>query len=192
MKLNKKKMGVLLLAGSLLISSGAAVTGAGPVSAPVVVAATKSTGSDIIKKYTNQVVKLVNQTRAKKGRSKLESNNKLMKAAQKRAVEMYQNNYFEHARPDGSDCFTVLDDYNISYGYAGENIAMGQRNPKEVMNSWIHSSGHYANIISKNFDQIGVGYYKGYWVQLFISSDNGYGNSDDYDDYYDDDWDWEW
>jgi uncharacterized protein YkwD len=59
--------------------------------------------------------------------------------------------------------------YGISYGYAGENIAKGQRSPQEVMDAWMNSQGHRENILSPNFTMIGVGYYNGYWVQEFIS-----------------------
>ena len=71
----------------------------------------------------------------------------------------------------GHECFTILWHLGIDYGYAGENIAMGQRTPEIVMNDWMNSSGHRANILSENFDCIGVGYTMvdghPYWVQLF-------------------------
>ncbi|MFR8737827.1 MAG: CAP domain-containing protein [Eubacterium sp.] len=55
---------------------------------------------------------------------------------------------------------------------AGENIAWGQRSPEEVMNGWMNSSGHRANILNSSFKKIGVAYYVGangrtYWTQLF-------------------------
>ena len=57
---------------------------------------------------------------------------------------------------------------------AGENIAMGQRTPKEVMNAWMNSKGHRENILNTSFDTIGVGCYEEngtyHWVQLFIGS----------------------
>lgn len=119
-----------------------------------------------------QVVRLVNKERAKAGLKKLEMDKKLQMAAAKRAKEL--KTLFSHTRPDGSVCFTALDKYNISYIVAGENIAMGQTTPKEVMNSWMNSAGHKANILSGNFTKIGIGCYQYngrlYWVQLFIGN----------------------
>ena len=66
----------------------------------------------------------------------------------------------------------MLQDFGVHYSAAGENIAAGQRSPEEVMNSWMNSSGHRANILNKNFDTIGIGFVEGgkygtYWTQLF-------------------------
>ena len=117
-----------------------------------------------------QVVTLVNKERAKAGLNKLEMDTKLQTAAAKRAKEL--KTLFSHSRPDGSLCFTVLNEYNVIYMAAGENIAMGQTTPEAVMNSWMNSEGHRANILSGNFTKIGVGCYQYngrlYWVQLFI------------------------
>lgn len=62
----------------------------------------------------------------------------------------------------------MMDAFNISYRYAGENIAMGQKTAKEVVNEWMNSPGHKANILNAKYGLIGVGYYNGYWVQEFI------------------------
>lgn len=67
----------------------------------------------------------------------------------------------------------MMQQFGIKYSYAGENIAAGQKTASQVMNSWMNSSGHRANILNKNFTQIGVGFYAGgsydtYWVQQFI------------------------
>ena len=63
--------------------------------------------------------------------------------------------------------------YGIRFSSAGENIAMGQSTPAQVMNSWMSSEGHRSNILNQNFTQIGVGLAKGgsgryYWTQMFI------------------------
>jgi uncharacterized protein YkwD len=64
----------------------------------------------------------------------------------------------------------MMKSFGISYSSAGENIAKGQRTPQEVMNAWMNSSGHRANILSSSFTQIGVGYDSraNTWVQMFI------------------------
>jgi uncharacterized protein YkwD len=85
-----------------------------------------------------------------------------------KAMDMYKNNYFSHTSPTYGSPFDMMKTYNISFRAAGENIAKGQTSPAQVMNSWMNSSGHKANILSKNYTHIGVGYVNGIWVQEFI------------------------
>lgn len=123
-----------------------------------------------VSSYVDEVIRLVNIERNKEGLSSLSKNVTLCEAAQTRASEIIM--VFDHTRPDGTSCFTVADDYNIKWTAIGENIAMGQRNPQEVVEAWMNSPGHRANILSSNFNQIGVGVVKSggnyYWTQLFI------------------------
>ena len=120
--------------------------------------------------YAYQVIELVNAERAKYGLSALSADTTLMNAAGKRAVETVTS--FSHTRPNGTKFSTVLSEYGVSYRTAGENIAYGQRTPQDVVNSWMNSSGHRANILSSSYTKIGVGCYKSgstyYWSQLFI------------------------
>jgi uncharacterized YkwD family protein len=118
--------------------------------------------------YAQQVVDLVNQERAKAGLPALKSNAALANVAWAKAKDMKDNNYFSHTSPTYGSPFDMMKKFGISYSYAGENIAMGQRTPAEVMKDWMNSPGHKANILSKNFTTIGVGYYNGAWVQMFI------------------------
>ena len=117
----------------------------------------------------DRVIELVNQERTSRGLQPLVKDDRLMVAAAARARELSQR--YSHTRPNGSECFTILWHLGIDYGYAGENIAMGQRTPEIVMNDWMNSSGHRANILNENYDCIGVGYTMvdgyPYWVQLF-------------------------
>ncbi len=118
-----------------------------------------------------EVVSLVNKYRAQYGLSALTYDASIMQAAQIRAREQQQ--LFSHTRPDGRDCFTVLAETGVSYRGAGENIAMGQRSAQSVMEAWMNSEGHRANILNSNFKKIGVGFYVGsdgtyYWSQMFI------------------------
>lgn len=120
--------------------------------------------------FIKQVVDLVNAERAKEGLSPLTIDTKVQAAAQVRAKECEQS--FSHTRPNGSSFATALKEQNVSYRSAGENIAWGQRSPEAVMNAWMNSSGHRANIMNPNFTTIGVGYYQNangtnYWCQLF-------------------------
>lgn len=119
--------------------------------------------------YAAEVVRLVNAERAKNGLSALKVDSKVQQAAQVRAKEQAQ--LFSHTRPNGSSCFTALAEAGVSYRGAGENIAYGQPNPSVVMNAWMNSAGHRANILNANFTTIGVGYTvingTAYWAQMF-------------------------
>ena len=119
-----------------------------------------------------QVADLVNQERAKAGLAPLTLREDLTGAAQIRARESAVS--FSHTRPDGSGFHTVLTQQQIPYRRSGENIAWGQPTAQAVMNAWMNSSGHRANILNSSFEYIGVGYYTNsqgtpYWAQLFIS-----------------------
>ena len=120
--------------------------------------------------YVQQVIDLVNEERAKAGLSPLTESSSVAQAADIRAKEIATS--FSHTRPDGSSFSTALQQSGASYRGAGENIAYGQRTPEAVMNSWMNSQGHRANILNENYTTIGVGYYEdangtGYWTQLF-------------------------
>lgn len=113
-----------------------------------------------------QVFELVNQERRKAGLSELSLHEELSANAMVRAKEIVTK--FDHTRPDGSKFSTAI---TIPYRTVGENIAWGQRTPKEVMDGWMNSSGHMANILNSSYTKIGVGVYESggrlYWVQLF-------------------------
>jgi len=128
-----------------------------------------STGTTDQSKFASEVVELVNKERANAGLKPLTVHAKLTTVAVDKAKDMSDNNYFSHTSPTHGSPFDMMKAYGISFGYAGENIAKGQRTPQEVMNSWMNSQGHRENILSPNFTMIGVGYYNGYWVQEFIS-----------------------
>lgn len=118
-----------------------------------------------------QVIDLVNKYRAQNGLSALSYDKGAACAASIRAKETETS--FSHTRPDGSRCFTALDECGVSYSGAGENIAMGQTSAESVMTDWMNSQGHRENILNPNFKKIGVGVHKGsdgrlYWAQMFI------------------------
>lgn len=122
--------------------------------------------------YVNEVLRLVNSERAKEGLSALTLNNTLCKAADVRAAEIVKS--FSHTRPNGTSCFTAVKEAGYTnYRSLGENIAAGQKTPVAVVTAWMNSPGHRANIMSKNFTTIGIGYlntssgYGHYWTQMF-------------------------
>ena len=121
------------------------------------------------------VLKLVNQERSKAGVPALTLSQQLTDIANTKAKDMADNNYFSHQSPTYGSPFDMLKRCGVSFSYAGENIAAGQKTPEEVMHSWMNSSGHRANILNANFTELGVGYYEGgsygvYWTQTFIGN----------------------
>lgn len=120
-----------------------------------------------------EILKLVNKERQKAGVPDLTLSDTLTKIATVKAKDMAEKNYFSHQSPTYGSPFDMLKHFGVSYSYAGENIAAGQKTAAEVMNSWMNSSGHKANILNKNYTQLGVGFTNGgqygtEWVQLFI------------------------
>ena len=119
------------------------------------------------------VLNIVNAERSKNGLKALTLSSKLTAIATEKSKDMAVNHYFSHTSPTYGSPFQMLQSYGVSYRTAGENIAAGQRTPDEVMQSWLNSSGHRANILNPNYTELGVGYYKGgsygvYWTQTFI------------------------
>ena len=121
-----------------------------------------------------EAVNLLNQLRQNKGLQPLSwnPNSKLQAAAQLRAQEIAE--VFSHTRPDGSSCFTVLNQYGLQYGHCGENIAYGTNlSPEGAMDLWTNSAGHYKNMVNGSFREVGLAcYIEGeniYWVQLFFT-----------------------
>lgn len=120
--------------------------------------------------YEQKVVDLTNQERAKNGLAALKVDTELSKVAREKSLDMSKNGYFSHTSPTYGSPFDMMKQFGISYQYAGENIAMGQRTPEEVVQAWMNSEGHRKNILSANFNYIGVGYVESgnYWTQMFI------------------------
>ena len=124
-------------------------------------------------KFIDEVIRLVNEQRTANGLSKFTTSSKLTAVADTRAKELTDS--YSHTRPDGRSCFTALRDANIDYAAAGENIAAGYSTPEAVVEGWMNSKAHRANILSPKYSMIGVGYcvdgsgYGSYWVQVFVS-----------------------
>ncbi len=123
-----------------------------------------------LSQFEQQVVDLTNQERAKYGLKPLQVDNELSKVARDKSKDMQANNYFDHNSPTYGSPFDMMKSYGIDYRSAGENIAMGQRTPQEVVTAWMNSEGHRANILNDSYTHIGVGYVEqgNYWTQQFI------------------------
>lgn len=120
--------------------------------------------------YESEVIRLVNQIRAQNGLPQLKTDWELSRVARIKSQDMSDKGYFSHTSPTYGSPFDMMQKFGIVYKSAGENIAKGQKSPQAVVNSWMNSSGHRANILSTSYTHIGVGYVsKGnYWTQMFI------------------------
>lgn len=119
-----------------------------------------------------EAVKLLNDLRAEVGLSALawDNNSNLQRAAEIRARELEK--LFSHTRPDGSSCFTALDEFGVRYMTCAENIAYGTNlDAAGVINLWKNSPGHYKNMTNSALKKVGLASYRAgdmvYWVQLF-------------------------
>lgn len=121
--------------------------------------------------YEQEVIRLVNEIRAENGLKALTYDWELGRVARYKSQDMKDNHYFSHNSPVYGTPFQMIRNFGISYRTAGENIAMGYRTPQAVVDGWMNSSGHRANILSSSFTKIGVGYVPSgnYWTQMFIS-----------------------
>ncbi|KAB8139456.1 hypothetical protein F9U64_00020 [Gracilibacillus oryzae] len=123
--------------------------------------------------YEEEVVRLTNQERTSRGLAPLEIDAELAEVAELKSADMRDNNYFAHTSPTYGSPFQMMSEFDIDYSTAAENIASGQQTPEQVVNAWMNSDGHRANILREGITHIGVGYVEGgsyntYWTQMFI------------------------
>ena len=116
---------------------------------------------------------LVNQQRAANGLKALSMDSALTKTATLKSQDMAKLGYFDHTSPTYGSPFDMMKQFGITYRAAGENIAMGQTSPQQVMQDWMNSPGHRANILNSSFTKLGVGIAQNssgqyYWTQQFI------------------------
>lgn len=126
-----------------------------------------------IKALENEVIRLVNVERSKRGLGQLTGDWQLSRVARYKSTDMRDKNYFSHYSPTYGDPFKMMHDFGITFYAAGENIAMGQPTAQAVMTAWMNSTGHRANILNPQYNEIGVGVAKTssgviYWTQEFI------------------------
>ncbi len=126
-----------------------------------------------LKSYEDEVTRLINLERTKRGLPALTTNWQLARVARYKSQDMINKNYFSHTSPTYGSPFTMMQNFGLKFSAAGENIAYGQRTPQEVVTAWMNSPGHRANILSAAYTQTGVGAAKKangtiYWTQMFI------------------------
>ena len=121
--------------------------------------------------FEQEVIRLVNEIRAKNGLKPLAHDWQLSRVARIKSQDMKDNRYFAHNSPVYGTPFQMIRSFGISFRSAGENIARGYATPQAVVNGWMNSSGHRANILNANYTHIGVGYVAqgNYWTQMFIT-----------------------
>lgn len=121
--------------------------------------------------YEQEVIRLVNEIRAKNGLKPLSYHWELARVARYKSQDMRDNRYFAHNSPTYGSPGQMVKSFGISYRSVGENIARGYRTPQAVVDGWMNSSGHRANILTAGYTHIGVGYVADghYWTQLFMS-----------------------
>ncbi|MBQ9348510.1 MAG: hypothetical protein IJT94_14440 [Oscillibacter sp.] len=119
--------------------------------------------------YEAEVIRLVNAIRAQNGLSALAADADLCRFARVKSQDMRDNGYFSHNSPTYGTPFQMMKSFGISYRTAGENIAYGYATPQAVMDGWMNSDGHRANILNASYTRIGVGYVADghYWTQWF-------------------------
>lgn len=125
---------------------------------------------ETVSSYEREVIRLVNEARVSYGLKPLTENWELSRVARYKSQDMRDRHYFSHTSPTYGSPFEMIKAFGLSYRTAGENIAYGYRTPKAVVDGWMNSSGHRANILNASFTQIGVGYVPNgnYWTQMFI------------------------
>ena len=148
------------------------------------------TGSGEFSNWVNEVHKITNEQRARVGASALTLNSKLCDIAYQKSKDQNDKKYFDHKSPTYGMIWDQLKSNGMDYKTCGENIAIGQTSPKEVCQGWWDSPGHHANIVNKEFTQLGVGVCKvtntvvdpedgdkfteGYiWTQVFFTPASG-------------------
>ena len=128
------------------------------------------TVSSNVTAFESEVVRLVNQERAKQGLAPLTQDWQLSRVARYKSQDMKNLGYFSHTSPTYGSPFDMMKSFGISYRTAGENIAKGYATPEAVVRAWMNSPGHRANILNSSYTHIGVGYVASgsYWTQMFI------------------------
>ncbi|MGW0465266.1 sigma-70 family RNA polymerase sigma factor [Streptomyces sp. NPDC003027] len=129
-----------------------------------------TTGEPASDPTAQQVIDLANAERAEAGCGPLTANPLLAEAARRHSGDMAARDFFDHTNPDGDGPGERVTAAGYRWATYGENIAKGQRTPAQVMEDWMNSPGHRANILNCSFEEIGIGLHDGggpYWTQVF-------------------------
>ncbi|MGB3536001.1 MAG: CAP domain-containing protein [Microcoleaceae cyanobacterium] len=150
-------------------NGGVIVNGGSPITEP-----------PIDSSFVDEVVQLTNQFRQDNGLDPLSFDPQLATAAQTHSQNMAIEDFFSHTGVDGSNIGDRVDAVEYDFFTAGENIAAGYSTPETVVDGWINSDGHRANLLNPDFTEIGVGHFflendtgdtnfNHYWTQVFAA-----------------------
>ena len=117
-----------------------------------------------------QVLRAVNRYRASYGAGALKLNARLSALCDKKCADMREKHYFAHQSPTYGSAFDMMRAEEISYRYAGENLAMGYHDAESVVRAWMNSEGHRKNLLNGNYREMGLAYLAdgGYFAQMFV------------------------
>lgn len=116
-----------------------------------------TTSKNILTLNSISIIEITNEYRGDEDLSVLKENEKLKLSAQKKVDDMFKNQYFEHTSPSGIGASDLADQVGYSYILIGENLAVGSfKSNRTLVDAWMNSSGHRANILNKSYTEIGV------------------------------------
>lgn len=150
-------LAVIMLASASCVPVCAAWEEGISVSTATSVNSKSKDSADFEKAYTDTVLQHVNAERNNRELSSLCELDTINKIADIRASESAVS--FLHIRPDGRSCSTVYSDSNLTYSYAGENLAFGYNDPAALVNAWMNSQSHRKNILNGAYQYVGVGFF---------------------------------
>lgn len=156
--------GVVLMVAVAAVSSIPVVPSSGSVSARAV----DSPAAGSIRPQVQELARLVNRHRRAKGCRPLIWDERLAAVAQRHSEDMARRRFFAHTNPDGKSPFDRLRRAGISYRVAAENIGEGDLSPREMLNGWLASRGHRANLENCSYTHHGIGLYGKHWTHLLV------------------------
>lgn len=126
------------------------------------------------KALAETAVSLINNYRTAEGLAPLAYSTELAGVAYYHCKDMADNDYLDHTSPDGTTFYQRIDENNIPYTIAAENIAFGFTSPEKVVESWMSSPAHKENLLNPSFTKAAVGFYSGgsngtYWTLIVIA-----------------------
>lgn len=128
-----------------------------PITPPIVKISQQANTGASSKLDALEIILITNQQRAKDGANPLTWNAKLAEEAMAKAKDMIAKQYFAHKSPDGINVSDLANIHGYSFSLVGENLALGDfKNSADVMDGWMNSPGHRANILKKAYTEIGV------------------------------------
>lgn len=119
------------------------------------------TNSTVAQAVDNPLISYANESRLSLGQDILLPNQQLTDAAQQKANDILDKQYFEHTRFDGKEPWDFIKEEGYNYRFAGENLAIGYNDYASIHSAWLNSPEHKANILNAKYDEIGIGVAKG-------------------------------